>query len=262
MRKAFTLIELLVVIAIIAVLIGILLPALGQARRSARTLKCLTQIRSLEQAQTLYAADHDGMLIDAGLAHGGIGNALNAWPVLLEQYNGGPLIIRSPVDNSPFWPLSEGGDDPGLSFREALELLKQGQTQGLGPLARWTSYGLNGYTARSVAPSMRQTYDRIHKVPNPAATVHFLMMTFGTRPNSQQFAKADHVHAEGWSSGPPGSAPKIAALESETGAHGGPAESEASISNYGFLDGHAATGRFGDVYTDENRNRMDPGKAL
>ncbi|MFP3938209.1 MAG: type II secretion system protein, partial [Phycisphaerae bacterium] len=59
-EAAFTLIELLVVIAIIALLMSILMPALGQARRAARALVCATNVRNLGQTAHLYAQDYDG----------------------------------------------------------------------------------------------------------------------------------------------------------------------------------------------------------
>ncbi len=56
-RRAFTLIELLVVIAIVAVLIGILLPTLGQARLSARSLVCLSKLKTIGAGVSLYFND-------------------------------------------------------------------------------------------------------------------------------------------------------------------------------------------------------------
>lgn len=59
-RQAFTLVELLVVIGICAVLIALLLPALGRARESARAVKCMSNLRQIGLSYTLYANNHSG----------------------------------------------------------------------------------------------------------------------------------------------------------------------------------------------------------
>ncbi|MFN7022220.1 MAG: prepilin-type N-terminal cleavage/methylation domain-containing protein [Phycisphaerales bacterium] len=271
-HNAFTLIELLVVLAVVALLVGLLLPALGSARRVAKTVQCLSNIRSLELAHALYMGDHDEWFIDAGLGHGGVSILGRAWPVTLAEYNGGPLILHSPVDTSPFWPPREGGVSSGVGLAEILSTAEA--NGGVVPegvtVARWTSYGLNNFTTRFARPSVRDPatnrrmgpWERLSKIPRPDATVHFLMMTQGKLPGSEAFAVADHVHASDWADAGDdlSSWAGAASGQMDIAAHDAPAErvGGSSRANYGFLDGHAATLPFSRVYRGRHDNSFWP----
>jgi prepilin-type N-terminal cleavage/methylation domain-containing protein/prepilin-type processing-associated H-X9-DG protein len=88
-RRGFTLIELLVVIAIIALLMGILMPALQRARKQAHGVICKSNLRQVGLGANLYAEEYD-QFVPRGLA-GGTGKA---WFQLFM-----PFLAQKPINN-------------------------------------------------------------------------------------------------------------------------------------------------------------------
>lgn len=103
-RAGFTLIELLVVISIIALLIGILLPALGAARNSARAISCASNQRQLGLSMYVYLSDHKEYFPpSAGVSSAG----LNMYWHQYFQSNGSAVGLLTPDNNNAVCPSDD-----------------------------------------------------------------------------------------------------------------------------------------------------------
>ncbi len=133
-RKGFTLIELLVVIAIIAILMGILMPALSRVRKQARKVTCLANLKQWGLAFALYCEDNDGKFF-TGEVKGTTGSYGSGefWRVVMLPYTKDKKMWLCPQAVKP--PPRGGIPQNGWSYT-AWEVVEDGH---IG------SYGLNGW---------------------------------------------------------------------------------------------------------------------
>lgn len=228
-RRAFTLIELLVVISIIALLIGILLPALSQARRSGQQAQCLSNSRQIATGLYSFAVDNRSFVYPTTMMYSGA-----AYFKALER--GGYLSSESKIhrcanDESAYW------DD----------LVN----------TRVTSYALNGYFAPNHDPYGKMGQDRVgirlEDVLDPASKI--------TVGEIAEYRYVDHFMPMYWGTSTPahplgmmGMMPRMAELDAGNGNIPKAIERDrhSSGANYAFADGHASHHQFADTWDDAN----------
>ena len=220
---AFTLTELLVVLSAIALLVGLLLPALGGARRTARQIECLSNLRSIQIAHAVYITENDGRMV--GTSHG------RSWMNVLRGMDPN-LLMRSPLDRSPHFEVPIGG-----RLRES-------------------SYATNILLSPDGAAASAR--GRLDEVRDHSGTIHAAVKAFLPSGGQAQPVE-DHFHPHLWL---PAFAALTASTELQIDLYDGDGGSEppsdASTAGYAYLDGHAAAEAFGDTFASATRNRYFP----
>ncbi len=246
-RLAFTLVEVLVVIGVIVILLGILLPGLASVRRESLASSCLSNLRQLSLAHLSYMAIHKERFADVGLPHGSLGVPARSFVNTLKPYCDQQLVLRSPLDTSPHWPVELGGEGEPVN-------------NGTPPLYRLTSYGMNNYLSRTFSPTAAiegagAGADALARVPSPSTTVCFLRMA-----DRGAYASSDHPHVEEWDPDPTttSDSARLAATQLQVNSIDGQAPSESSRSTWAFLDGRVQAIEFVRLFESSTSNRFDP----
>ncbi len=234
--RAFTLIELLVVISIIALLIGILLPALAAARRSGQAAQCLSNVRQVATGLNAFATDQKGYVFPTSQMYGGV-------PYYNVLSNGGYIskdlaMHHCPNDEAPGWAAG----------------------------TRTTSYAINGYFAPNHDPygqagqgdrgirleDVLQASNKIvvAELEGYKNTDHFMPMYWGVTNPIHALGTMGMTARNGEVDSGNGNLPKSVVRERH-----------AAAANYAFADGHGAQHQFADTWDDANDGNADGSAA-
>jgi prepilin-type N-terminal cleavage/methylation domain-containing protein/prepilin-type processing-associated H-X9-DG protein len=187
-RRAFTLIELLVVVAIIALLVAILLPSLGKAKKRANITRCLANIRGVVGVLNVYMTDHQCQLPydftgandywTLALTEAGNSNKLDICPetVLNPAPTGGPVV------NPP---------NPTVAWTVISSVNTQLNTSG--------SYSINSWLQQPAPPGQTDWGLTLTPVPTPVPTkAYYWKYPYDGGPDSQIPMLGDAYWPDAW----------------------------------------------------------------
>ncbi|RYG84355.1 prepilin-type N-terminal cleavage/methylation domain-containing protein, partial [bacterium] len=233
-KRAFTLIELLVVIAIIAILAAILFPVFAQAKLAAKKTVDLSNLKQIGTAYMLYAGDADDHLPLTTMNMSGVMEMRPkaSWVLQCQHYIKSYDMLRSPADNSAFWP-PKGTKWPDLD------------APAMDP--RWTQYRVTSYLLNAFMSGDYEgagTYSTTTAMAAPANVIYLALARDDVSPR-------DHFHPFYW-----GTPPEKTSMMMGPVVWDGPKDETKELklraftdgANYAYADGHAKFGKWSQLW--------------
>ena len=219
-QSGFTLIEILVVLAIIAILMSFIFPAVSRAKEQANVTKCISNVKQVALALTMYAGDHDDELPPVNK------DLKKSW--VEEMIRGSYLKPKSPILHCPSDHAWNG-------------------------TTRITSYGLNALLVKGLPDHEGFLLSAIE---NPSETV--MTVELNDHPwagDRKTLITEDYVDPKewpgDWSEDAKATVDKKRPVHLDEMRHG-------DKSVYSYVDGHAKLESFGSTYKEGTTNKYDP----